>query len=56
MDVDSLTVFHHPVGADRLRPVEHRLGVRLAVDKVDVEWIGALMAANYLGLVVCLVI
>ena len=27
------------------------LGVRLATDKIDAEWIGALMAASYLGLV-----
>ncbi|MBB1519267.1 MFS transporter [Aquipseudomonas guryensis] len=27
------------------------LGLRLAADKVDTAWIGALMAANYLGLV-----
>ena len=47
----SRSLFRYPADAHRLRPAQHLPALRLAADKVDGLWVGALMAANYFGLV-----
>ncbi len=51
LEILSSALFCLVDDVDRLGSAEHLSGLRLAADQVDSLWVGALMAANYFGLV-----